>query len=174
MAQVILNRQKSTRSGPNIWYTVTVELSERTLDSVTLKVTVESDLEYDSSNKGEGYTMTGGLYVGGSWRDIVLKKSNETWVGSKDPYTDTATFVISGLSAVQTELSGIRFRVVSSNTNYNGGTLDATDCADIVIDRYGGIGYVGDDAALCWVNNAGEWQNALPWVNDNGTWKVGV
>lgn len=174
MAQVILNRKKSTRSGPNIWYTVKIEPSKRTLDSVTLKVTVESDLEYDSSNKGEGYTMTGELYVGGIWRPILLKGSNETWVGSKDPYTDSATFTASGLSAAQTALSGIRFRVVSSNTNYNGGTLDATSCADIEIDRYGGIGYVGDDAALCWVNNAGEWQNALPWVNDNGTWKVGV
>jgi hypothetical protein len=93
------------------------------------------------------------------------------WTGTS-PRTASKTVTVSGLSAMQDEITGIQFRSIRENVG--GPQLNATDCADIEIDRYGGIGYVGDDAALCLVNNAGEWQNALPWVNDNGTWKVGV
>lgn len=174
MAQVILNRKASSRASPTIYYTVEVEQIARTVNDVTLQFTVTSDLQYDSSNKGTGYTMTGGVYVGGAWHDIVLKQSNVTWVGSNDPYTAKGTITVSGLTAVQTAVEGVKFRVVSSNTTYNGGTLDATACDDITIDRYGGIGYVGGKAALTWRNVGGEWHNALPWANDNGTWKEGV
>jgi hypothetical protein len=79
---------------------------------------------------------------------------------------------VSGLSAVQTEIADIKFRSIRESVG--GPQLNETDCANIKIDRYGGVGYVGDDAALCWVNSAGEWKNTLPWVNDNGTWKEGV
>lgn len=177
MSQVILNRKKSTRSGPNIWYTVTVEQSERTLDSVTLKFTVESDLEFDSSNKGVGYTMTGGVYIDGTWHSIVLKGTNVTWQGSNDPYTASGTFTISGLDVSQTSITGIKFRVVSSlPTQYNGGTLDATSCSDIIIDRCGGIVHINVDGewkgAIPWVNVDGEWKPAVPWANVDGTWKM--
>lgn len=174
MAQVILNKKASTQASPTIYYTVEATPSNRTEDSVTLDVRVTSDLQYDSSNKGTGYTMTGGLYINGEWHSIVLKESNETWKGANDPYYKTAIITVSGLGVTQESITDIKFRVVSSNTSFNGGTLAETQCDDIEIDRYGGIGYVGGDAALCWVNNAGEWRNTLPWVNDNGTWKVGV
>lgn len=174
MAQVILNKKASTQSSPTIYYTVEVTPSNRTKDGVTLSVKITSDLQYDSSNKGEGYTMTGELYINGAWQSIVLKKSNETWKGSNDPYYKTASITVSGIDVTQTAITGVKFRVVSSNTSYNGGTLSATTCSDIEIDRYGGVAYVGGDDALCWVNDAGTWKLALPWVNNNGTWKEGV
>lgn len=178
MAQVILDRATSSQASPTIYYTVEVEPSARTANGVTLKFTVTSDLQFDSSNKGTGYTMTGGIYVGGEWKSIVLKETNATWAGSSDPYTATGTFTISGLSAAQTSITGVQFRVVSSNTSYNGGTLTATDCADISIDRYGGVGHINVDGtwkeALAWVNVNGAWNRAVPFVNKDGTWHHSV
>lgn len=178
MAQVILNKKASTQASPTIYYSVEVTPTNRTANSVTLSVKVTSDLQYDSSNKGEGYTMTGGLYINGTWQSIVLKKSNETWTGSKDPYYKTATITVDGLDVTQTAITGVKFRVVSSNTSYNGGTLTATSCSDIQIERYGGVGYVrtadGWKQGIPYVKVNGVWEQAIPNANNAGNWKVGV
>lgn len=175
-AQIVLSEKKSTYGSPYGFYTVTLTPLNRTMNTVDVMCEVSAHLQYTDSRVG--YKVTCGLYIGGEWTDFVIYGGggNETngkmWTGTS-PRTASKTVTVSGLSAMQDEITGIKFRSIRENVG--GPQLNATDCANIEIERYGSIGYVGDDAALCLVNNAGEWrQNALPWVNDNGTWKVGV
>jgi hypothetical protein len=180
-AQIVLNEKKSTYGSPYGFYTVKLTPSGRTKDSVTVKCDVSAHLQYPESFTG--HKVTCGLYIGGKWVDFVIysgggvvyedgSDNGKLWKGTSAK-TASKSIDVSGLSAVQKVITGIKFRAISQSSG--GPQLNATACDDISIDRYGGIGYVGDDAALCWVNSAGEWQkNTLPWVNDNGTWKEGV
>lgn len=179
-AQIVLNEKKSTYGGPYGFYTVKLTPYNRTKDSVTVKCDVSAHLQYEGSYTG--HKVTCGLYIGGKWVDFVIysgggvvyddgSDNGKLWKGTSEK-TASKSIDVSGLSAVQEVLTGIKFRAISQASG--GPQLDATDCADITIDRYGGLGYVGGKAALTWRNVGGEWHNVLPWANDNGTWKEGV
>lgn len=129
----ILDSKKSTTGSPYIFYTVEVTATRTSASKASLSVEITSDLEYSSSSKGTGYTMTGKLYVGGSWHSITLKKSTVAWSGANDPYTATATITVSGLSNSQTSLTGVKFKVESSSSSYPGGELTSTSCSNISV-----------------------------------------
>lgn len=176
-AQVVLNEQKSTYDSPYGFYTVTLTPSNRTMDSVDIKCDVSAHLQFDDS--WTGYRVTCGLCIGdGEWADFVLYAGGGTadngkaWKGTS-PRTASTTITLTGLSAAQTTITGIKFRSICQNVG--GPQLNATDCADLSIDLYGGIANLNVDgawvSALTWLNVDGVWKMVLPWVRDTDAWR---
>lgn len=133
----ILNNKQSTTGSPYAFYTVKAEpvSGSRTATTVQVKVTVTWHLQYAESWWGTGYTMTAGIYLGSTWNSITLKASSTVYEGT-DTHTATGTFTVSGLTETQTSLTGIQFRVQTSNSTYDGGVLTATSCSNLAIDYY--------------------------------------
>lgn len=126
MAQTILSEKKSTVGNPYAFFTVQVTPSNRTSTSVKLAITVKSHLQWEDSQLGAGYTMTGYLKVNGTSYYITLKTSSEVWSGTT-VYTATRTITVNDLSESETSLSGITFRVAGESR------LDETSCSSITI-----------------------------------------
>lgn len=180
-SQIVLNEHKSTYGGPYGFYTVTLTPLDRTRDAVTVKCEVSAHLQYAGSYTG--FRVTCGLYIGGFWTDFNIHDgggvkyddgtdNGKLWKGTT-PRTASVTVQVSNLTAAQGTITGIKFRAVHQTGN-DGPGLEATNCAALVIDRYGGTGYMGEDAALVHLNVNDEWNMVLPWVNDQGTWKMSV
>ncbi len=175
-AQIVLNNKKSSYSSPNAWYTVTLTPLERTKDSVTIEYKISAHLEFSASETQ--YGMIGQLYVGGTWYDLTIVPYGTWWRGTAVK-TVSKTITVSELSAAQREITGIRFKTKKGRDNLGtGAVLNATDCADLQIDPFGGIAHINVDGewkqALTWLNVDGTWKMVLPWINAEGTWKMGI
>ena len=137
-AQKVLTEKKSTYGGPYGFYTVTLTPSNRTSSGVTVKCDVSAHLQYADSYTG--YRVTCGIYIGGKWTDFVIYSGGGTttngllWKGTS-PKTASTTVTISGLSATQTEITGIQFRSLHQEAG-NGPQLNATACSNLTIDYY--------------------------------------
>ena len=133
MATTLLSNKKSTTGSPYAFYTVTGEETARTTTSVTIKVTVTWNLQYSESWVGTGFSLDGYIYLGGSWRKITLKPS-ATSISGTATRTASASFSVSA-AATTTSLTGIYFKVESSNSNYPGTELTSTACNNMPISR---------------------------------------
>ncbi len=174
-AQIVLEDQQSTYGGPYGFYTVTLEPSNRTLDSVTVKCTVSAHLKYDESNTQYGVKCY--LHIGGGeddWHEFTLVPYGTWWTGTATK-TASTTITVSGLSAAQTEIVGIKFKAVEGGGATSGPGLIPTACADLVIDMFGGIAAINIDgtwrAALPWLNVEGVWKMVMPWVRVGYKWR---
>lgn len=173
-SQIVLSEQKSTYGSPYGFYTLTLTPSNRTKDAVSVTCSVSAHLQYSDSYTGYGVTCA--VYLLGAWHSFTLVNYGTNWSGTT-PISASATFNVSGLSAAQTSISNIKFKAISGEGSTFGPTLNETDCSNLNIDMYGGIGYVTINGtptpALVHVNVNGVWRLALPWNNVNGVWKQG-
>lgn len=159
-AQIVLSNKQSTYGSPYGFYTVTLEPSGRTKDTVTVKCTVSAHLQYDASETQYGVTC--GLYIGGAWHEFTLVKYGTWWEGTT-PISASATFEVSGLSVAQTVIDGIKFKATAGDGATSGPSLSATACSDLTFDMFGGLAAINID---------GVWRQALPWLNVDGVWKM--
>lgn len=125
---------KSDSGSPYVYYTVTAEDSGRKEASVKVKVTIKSHLQSSSSWLGTGAGLKGQVYIGGSWRSITIKKTSSSWSGTSS-HSASDTFTVDGLTAMQTSLTGIKFRVVRTDSNGSSGKLSSRDCNSLSIPK---------------------------------------
>lgn len=130
----ILAYTKSTYGSPYAFYRCDVSVSGRTATSVTITATAYGYLQYSTSfiNKGSGMGIVAGLYVGGAWHNWTLKADSVKWSGTT-VHSATASFTVSGLTASQTSLTGVQFRVLRSNTSNTAASMSAKSCSNITI-----------------------------------------
>ena len=128
MATTILSKKKSTYGGPYCFYTVQYSEKARTATTVTLTITVSSQLQYAASYNG--YALNGTLTVGGKGFSIPIK-GTEMWQGTT-VHTVTKDIVVSA-AAGTTSLSAA-FAV--SNPSTTSSVLSTTQCSNITISRY--------------------------------------
>lgn len=129
----ILSKTKSSVGNPYCYYKVeSTSITDRTVNTVKIAVKITSNLASSQSHFGTGYTLNAQLYLNGSWSsNIQLKGSSDSWSGTNE-HTKTATLTVSGLSATQTSITGVKFKVTSSASD-DACQLNSTNCNNITI-----------------------------------------
>lgn len=125
----------STAGVVTMYYTITAKTTNRTASSVKVSVSITTALKKATNYFGQGYGLTGQLYIGGSWRTITLKKTTEYWKGNSG-HTVNATYTISGLASTDTALTGIKFKVTRPDGLGTSGVLAETSCNSLKISQY--------------------------------------
>lgn len=125
---------KSDSGNPYVYYTVTAEDYGRKEDSVKVKITIKSHLQYSESWLGTGAGLKGQVYIGGLWRSITIKKTSSSWSGTGS-HSASDTFTVDGLTAMQTSLTGIKFRVVRTDSVGSSGKLSSRTCNSLSIPK---------------------------------------
>lgn len=121
---------------PTVNYKVTAKTSARTANSVKVSIAITSSLGRSGSYFLSGFGLKGSVYIGGSWRDVTLKKTTDRWRGTTG-HTVNLTVTVSGLSSTTTALTGIKFKVVRTDSvGGKTGILNATNCNDLKISAY--------------------------------------
>lgn len=131
----ILRETKSTSGSPYVYYTVDATTSNRTANSIDVKVTVTSRLASSESYLGDGdnYGIRGFIEIEDIEYELVLKKKTESWSGTTK-HSVSKTITVDTLTASQTLLENIKFRAIRTSGNTaNAGYLKATSCKDIEI-----------------------------------------
>lgn len=80
-------------TSPYIYSTATVSEKSRSGTSVTLNISLSTNLQYSSSYLGTGYKLTGTVTAYGNTKSITIKNSSDSWSGSS-AHTNTATMSI--------------------------------------------------------------------------------
>lgn len=131
----ILSETRSTSGSPYVYYTVTAIASNRTANSIDVKVTVTSRLANSSSTLGSGdnYGIRGFIEIEDIEYELVLKKKSDVWSGTTK-HSVSKTITVDTLTASQTLLENIKFRAIRTSGNTaNAGYLKTTSCKDIEI-----------------------------------------
>lgn len=132
----LLKNAKAAQSAPIFYYTVTAKTSGRTANAVKVVFTITTSLAYDGSYFGYGYGLKGSVYIGGAWRDVTIKDSSAYWRG-RTAHTVNLTVNVTGLSATTAELTGIKFKVVRTDSyGQYAGRLEETKCSDLPVSTY--------------------------------------
>lgn len=132
----VLNKQMSDSDEPKFYYTVTLKSSGRTSNSVKINATITTSLRYDGSYFGRGFGLKASLYIGGAWRDVVIKTTSEYWEG-RTAHTVNFSFTVSNLSASAASLTGIKFKVTRTDSVGGGaGILSEKSCSNFGISTY--------------------------------------
>lgn len=128
----ILNEKKSSAGSPYIFYTITVNPSNRTANTVDLEIKVTSHLQYSSSSLGTG-VLTGYFKINNTNYSVNIKSKSESWSGTTK-HTTTKQITIEDLTGSQTLLEDITFRVArETGSSSSSGYLKETMCSDIEI-----------------------------------------
>lgn len=125
--QNILNEKKSDVGSPYVFYSINVNYSNRTANTVDLEVEYVSHLQYSSSSLKSG-TLTGYITINGQERSVTLKSSSDSWSGTTKHYAK-GNYTISAVST-KTSLD-TKFRVVRGGGT--SGTLNEISCNSISI-----------------------------------------
>lgn len=121
---------------PTFVYKVVAKATNRTETTVKVSVSITSALTRDTSYFGRGYGLKASLYIGGSWRSIVLKDTSAYWKG-RSGHTVNFSCTISGLSATTSSLTGIQFKVErTDSTGGQSGVLSAKSCNNLTLSQY--------------------------------------
>lgn len=132
----LLNKAKSTVGSPYCYYTVSAKAKNRTHNSVDVDVAITSALWQSGSYFGNGYGLQGSLYIGGAWRNAVLKTPSDYWRGTTG-HTVNMSFTVTGLTESQAALTGIKFKVTRTDSYGDGSCrLDETACANLSIPTF--------------------------------------
>lgn len=125
----ILSEKQSTVGSPYAFYTVAIEevAGSRTSTTVDINIRIKWHLQYYNSYWYSGHTKTAYLYLNGNWFYVTLKDS-DTLIEGDDVHTSTRRVTVTGLTASQKSITGIKFRVETNNDNYRGGTMSETAC----------------------------------------------
>ena len=129
---------KSTASSPTIGYKVTARITSRTADKATVVFAITTSLAYASSYFGKGYGLQGSVYVAGAWRNVTIKKNSEYWKGNSG-HTVNLTVEITGLTSAASTLSGIKFKVIRTDSLGQAGKLGETACSNLAIPAQGAV-----------------------------------
>lgn len=132
----LLNNKATLQGAPIFYYTVKAKTTGRTANSVKVTVTITTKLKYATSYFGKPYALKGQIYIGGTWRSVMIKQPSERWKGQSG-HTVNVTFTVSGLSATIASLTGIKFKV--DRTDSSGavtGKLPETVCSNLPISKY--------------------------------------
>lgn len=126
----------TSRSGsPEINYKVTAKTSGRTANSVKVTVAITGSLGRDSSYFLTGYGLEASVFIGGVWRNVILKKTADKWRG-RTGHTVNLSFTVTGLASTASKLTGIKFKVSRTDNLGKAGILNATSCNDLAISQY--------------------------------------
>lgn len=135
-AAITLLKAKSTAEAPYIHYAISAKTTERTENSVKVNVTVDTRLDNAYSYFGKGYSLSGSVYIGGSWHDMVLKESSEYW-RSTTVHKKSFTATVTGLDVDTNKLTGIKFKAWRTDgAGGKSGVLSETACADLQIPEF--------------------------------------
>ena len=130
--------RKQTPAGkPRFHYTVTLRATGRTSNAVTITATITASLGADKSYFGKGLGVKASVYVGGSWHDIWVKTTSAYWKG-RSAHTVSTTFTVTGLTADQTPLAGIKFKAWRTDSLLANiaGIMPETGCSSMPISAY--------------------------------------
>ena len=131
----VLSSARSDVGGPYIYYSVSLQTSGRTTNSVKVKATITASLANSASYFLTGYGLKGSLYIGGEWHSVTIKKTSAQWRG-KTAHTVNMSFTVTGLSAGTSSLTGIKFKVSRTDSYGNTGTLNERSCKSMSISTY--------------------------------------
>lgn len=134
MAQ-ILKETKSNAGSPYVYYSIDATSSNRTANTIDIKISITGRLGSPGSyiGKGGNYGIYGYITLENVEYRMLLKETDETWEGTTK-HTTTETFTLENLEPSQNLLTGIKFRAIrtSGNTS-NAGYLKTTNCSDLEI-----------------------------------------
>lgn len=150
-----LLKVSSTASAPTVDYTVSAAISYRGSNFVVLSIGISASLAKSSSYFGTGYILEGHVYIGGSWRTVTLKRSNDYWAG-RTGHTVTFGCTVEGITETQSALTGIKFKATRPDGSGNTGVLSATSCKNLTIGQYGG-------SATSWYMTAADYGTGSAW-----------
>lgn len=125
----------STVSAPDVKYVVSAKSANRKSGSVDVTFTVTASLTKSTSYFLSGYILKAALYLGGKWNEVTIKKSTDQWRG-KTAHTVSKKVTVTGLTAAQTKLTGVKFKAYRGDNNGECGTISETKCSDINISAY--------------------------------------
>lgn len=129
---------KQTPAGkPRFYYTVTLRATGRTSNAVTITATITASLGTDRNYFGKGLGVKASVYVGGSWHDIWVKTTSAYWKG-RSAHTVSTSFTVTGLTADQTALTGIKFKAWRTDSLLANiaGIMPETSCSNMPISAY--------------------------------------
>lgn len=130
----ILSSKKSSVGSPYAYYTVAATTSSRTPLSALVTVKITTKLAFSASFFGTGKGLQAGLYVGGSWHTVTVKTTSSSWSGTS-AHTADMSFRVSGLSASTSALTGIKFRVLRTDSTGSACKLNETSCSNIAVTK---------------------------------------
>ena len=130
----ILSSKKSSVGSPYAYYTVAATTSSRTPLSALVTVKITTKLADRISFFGTGKGLQAGLYVGGSWHTVTVKSTSSSWSGTS-AHTAEMSFRVSGLSASTSALTGIKFRVLRTDSTGSACKLNETSCSNIAVTK---------------------------------------
>ena len=116
-------------------YKVTAKASGRTEKTVKVDFAITASLAYASNYFGYGYGLKASVYVGGSWHNVTLKTTNARWSGNSG-HTVNLSVTVSGLTATQSALTGLKFKVSRTDSYGTSGILGETACSNLAISAY--------------------------------------
>lgn len=171
--QTILSKQESTYGSPYCIYTVKVQPSSRTENSVKLTVQVTSHLYASDSYLGNGYTLTGKLLIEDTDAiSIPIKSSTAVWNGTTEHTATKTATVTAGVSGATEALKAV-FSVSSTAPGHSSG-LNSVQCTNITIPVFTpttGI-HIDSGSSLskyrCYIDNGSTWVEYIPYI-DNGS-----
>lgn len=120
---------------PFVGYSVTAEASDRTETAVKVTVAVTGWLGGSKAYFANNGILKASVYMGGAWHSVVLKSSGAAWYGESG-HTVNMTFTVPGLTANQTALTGIKFKVERPDGIGRTGILGETVCNNLPISAY--------------------------------------
>ena len=126
---------KSSAGEVTFNYKVTAKASDRKEKSVKVEFAITASLEKASNYFGQGYGLKASIYVGGSWRDVTLKTTDVKWTGNSG-HTVNISVTVSGLTATQTSLTGMKFKVTRTDSYGTSGILGETACSNLTISAH--------------------------------------
>lgn len=131
----LLKNARSEKSKPVFRYDLSATTTDRTTNTVKVKITINTKMTKAANFFGKGYGLKGSVYIGGSWNEIELKSDDVRWEGNSG-HIKNLTVTVSNLDRSQTKLTNIKFKVERTDKNGEAGILESTNCADLPISAY--------------------------------------
>lgn len=127
---------KSTADSPYFHYTVTAKATRKSATTCSVTVIIKVRLDNTASYFGKGYGLSASVYIGGEWRTVQLKSTNEYWEGTSS-HQKSFTKNVYSLNADTTVLTDIQFRATrTDSTGGRAGTVNTTACSNLKISPY--------------------------------------
>ena len=171
--QKILDQKQSTYGSPYCIYTVEVQPSSRTENSVKLKVKVTSHLKYSDSYLHDGNALTGKLLIEDKDAiSIPIKASDAIWNGTTEHTATKTATVTAGVIGATVALKAV-FSVSSTAPGHSSG-LDSVRCTNVTIPVFTSTTGIRIDSGSslskykCYIDNGSTWVEYIPYI-DNGT-----
>lgn len=128
-----LSSKKSSYGSPYAYYTLDISVASRTPTQVKLSVKVTARLDNSASwlGTGNGYGLTAGIKIGGSWHNFTIKSESVTWRGTASHTKSTTITVSAGASTAS--LTGVYFRVHRTEGAGNAARLNQVKISNVGI-----------------------------------------